>query len=138
MELSFGSPTKVGMQALMSIQPSRNRVVRDPARVRWESQPWRRQLRNPEEFETPVSRSALVKALQDEQLEVDAEVARFAGASEDADCISIAQVVRFAELLTRRMTLADADDQVLQLAHLRRNTEDLAERMIEWANLGRL
>ncbi|NTX09264.1 hypothetical protein HUA76_00595 [Myxococcus sp. CA056] len=138
MELSFWSPARPGMQGMMSAQPMRNRVLRDPVRVRWESQPWRRQLRNPEEFETPVSRSALVKALLDEQLEVDAEVARFAGAAEDADCISIAQVVRFADLLMRRMTLAESDDQMLQLAHLRRNAEDLAERMTEWANIGRL
>ncbi|WP_205522664.1 hypothetical protein [Myxococcus eversor] len=138
MELSFWSPAGSGMQGMMGTQPMRNRVFRDPVRVRWESQPWRRQLRNPEEFETPVSRSALVKALQDEHLDVDAEVARFAGVGEDADCISIAQVVRFADLLVRRMTLAESDDQMLQLAHLRRNAEDLAERMIEWANIGRL
>ncbi|MCE9669230.1 hypothetical protein LY474_15575 [Myxococcus stipitatus] len=138
MNLDFGTPAFTGMQARVNTPPRWNRVSRDPARVRWEAQPWRRQLRDPQEFETPVSRTALVKALVDEGLEVDAEVARFAGLAEDTDCISIAQVVRFSDLLTRRMTLAESDDQLLQLAHLRRNTQDLAERMIDWANSGRL
>ncbi|QSQ10853.1 hypothetical protein [Myxococcus landrumensis] len=138
MELSFWSPGSSGMQGRMSTVPMRSRVVRDPARVRWESQPWRRQLRNPDGFEARVSRAQLVAMLLAENLDVDAEVARFAGASEDAEHLTILQVLRFADLLTRRMHLAESDDQMLQLAHLRRNTEDLAERMIEWTNQDRL
>ncbi|MCP3144269.1 hypothetical protein LXT23_43825 [Pyxidicoccus sp. QH1ED-7-1] len=85
-----------------------------------------------------MSRGALVQALVAEGLMVDAELARFAGAAEDRDCISIAQVVRFADTVALRMVLARTDDQVLQLAHLRRNAEELAGRMIDWANAGRL
>lgn len=138
MELNVWTPVLTGMQRMKAMQPPTHRVLRDPARTRWEAQSWRRQLRNPGEYETPVSRGALVRALVAEGFAVDAEVARFAGASEDRDCISIAQVVRFADTLALRMVLARTDDQVLQLAHLRRNAEELAERMIEWANAGRL
>ncbi|WP_426749134.1 hypothetical protein [Myxococcus sp. Y35] len=111
---------------------------RDASLTRWESQPWRRQLRDAAEYERPVARDALVQALMAEGLTMDADAARFAGTSEDRDCISIAQVLRFADSLALRMALACTDDHVLQLAHLRRNAEDLAERMIEWANAGRL
>ncbi len=111
---------------------------RDASLTRWESQPWRRQLRDPAEYELPVARAALVQSLMAEGLTVDADAARFAGTGEDRDFISIAQVLRFADSLALRMALACTDDHVLQLAHLRRNAEDLAERMIEWANAGRL
>lgn len=139
MEMNVWTPALAGMQGMKGAQlPPTRRVPRDPARTRWEAQSWRRQLRNPGEYETPVARGALVQALVAEGHAVDAEVARFAGAAEDKDCISIAQVVRFADTLALRMALARTDDQVLQLAHLRRNAEELAERMIEWANAGRL
>ncbi|MFP2933797.1 hypothetical protein ACLESO_53425 [Pyxidicoccus sp. 3LG] len=128
----------LGVAGKQLARPQMQRVSRDPARTRWEAQPWKRQLRNPAEYEHPVSRGALVQALGAEGLTVDAELARFAGATEDRDCISIAQVVRFADTLALRMALAHTDDQVLQLAHLRRNAEELAERMIDWANAGRL
>lgn len=138
MEMNIWSPAVAGMQGLKGTPSLTQRVLRDPARARWEARSWRRQLRNPGEYETPVARGALVRALVDEGLPVDAEVARYAGATEDRDCISIAQVVRFADTLALRMVLARTDDEVLQLAHLRRNAEELAERMIEWANAGRL
>ncbi|WP_246357729.1 hypothetical protein [Pyxidicoccus fallax] len=138
MEMNVWTPAVAGMQQLGGTHSLTQRVSRDPARMRWEAQPWKRQLRNPEEYEHPVAREALVQALMVEGHTVDAEVARFAGASEDRVCISIAQVVRFADTLALRMALARTDDQVLQLAHLRRNAEELAERMIDWANAGRL
>jgi hypothetical protein len=138
MEMNVWTPTLTGMKGLGGAPTLTQRVLRDSARARWEAQPWKRQLRKPEEYETPVARGALAQALVAEGLPVDAEVARFAGAAEDRDCISIAQVVRFADMLALRMTLARTDDQVLQLAHLRRNAEELAERMIDWANAGRL
>ncbi|WP_338870281.1 hypothetical protein [Myxococcus stipitatus] len=138
MELNFWSPGSSGVQGRMSTVPMRSRVVRDPACVRWEAMRWRRQLRNPDGFEARVSRAQLVAMLLAENMDVDAEVARFAGAADDAENITILQVLRFADLLTRRMHLAGSDDQLLQLAHLRRNTEDLAERMIEWTNQDRL
>lgn len=138
MEMNVWTPALAGMQGMRAVHSLTQRVSRDPARRRWEAQPWKRQLRDPEEYENPVARDALVQALMAEGHAVDAEVARFAGAAEDQACISIAQVVRFADTLALRMALARTDDQVLQLAHLRRNAEELAERMIEWANAGRL
>lgn len=138
MEMNVWTPGLTGMQGTGGVPTLTQRVLRDSARARWEAKPWKAQLRKPEEYETPVARDALVQALVAEGLTVDAEVARFAGAVEDGDCISIAQVVRFADTVALRMALARTDDQVLQLAHLRRNAEELAERMIDWANAGRL
>ena len=138
MEMNVWTPGLTGMQGTGGAPTLTQRVLRDPARVRWEAKTWKRQLRRPEEYETPVARGALVQALVAEGHAVDAEVARFAGAAEDGDCISIAQVVRFADTLSLRIALARTDDEVLQLAHLRRNAEELAERMIDWANAGRL
>ncbi|WP_240359057.1 hypothetical protein [Pyxidicoccus trucidator] len=138
MEMNIWSPGLAGMQGMRSTPSRTQRALRDPARTRWEAQSWRRQLRDPGEYETPVARGALVQALVAEGLTVDAEVARYAGTSEDKDIISVAQVVRFADTLALRMALARTDDEVLQLAHLRRNAVELAERMIEWANAGRL
>ena len=138
MEMNVWTPALTGMQGIGGVRSLTQRVSRDPARARWEAQPWKRQLQDPGEYENPVARDALVKALLAEGHTVDAEVARFAGTAEDRVCISIAQVVRFADTLALRMALARTDDQVLQLAHLRRNAEELAERMIDWANAGRL
>jgi len=134
MEMNVWSPALAGMQGMKGASRLTRQVQRDPARAR----PWRRQLRNPGEYETPVARAVLVQALVAEGLPVDAEVARYAGTAEDRDCISIAQVVRFADALALRVALARTDDEMLQLVHLLRNTEELAERMIEWANAGRL
>ncbi len=138
MEMNVWTPATAGMQGPGGGLTLANRASRDLARARWEAQPWRSQLSNPAEYEHPVGRGALVKALVAEGLGVEAELARFAGVPEDTDCISIAQVVRFADSLARRIALARTDDEVLQLAYLRRNAEDLAERMIDWANAGRL
>lgn len=138
MEMAMWMPVVVGVQDRLGGEPRSTWVAVDPARARWEAQPWKRQLRNPAEYEHPVARQALVEGLVAEGHTVDAEVARFAGVMEDRFYISIAQVVRFADGLTRRLARARSDDEVLQLAHLRRNAEDLAERMIEWANAGRL
>ncbi|NRD51032.1 hypothetical protein HRD50_41700, partial [Corallococcus exiguus] len=65
-------------------------------------------------------------------------VAGFVGALEDRASLSIGQVLRFVDGVRVRMALACTDDEVLQLAYLRRNAEELAERMIDWANTGRL
>ncbi|WP_233595934.1 MULTISPECIES: hypothetical protein [Corallococcus] len=110
----------------------------DAARVLWEAQPWRRQLQDPRHHEYRVARSALVEALLAEGASVEADVARFAGTREDRGGLSIGQVVRFADGLRVRMAQATTDDEVLQLAYLRRNAEELVERMIDWANAGRL
>lgn len=110
----------------------------DAARARWEAQPWRRQLQDPRDHEHRVARPALVEALLEEGYGVEADVARFAGALEDRGALSIGLVVRFADGLRVRMAQATTDDEVLQLAYLRRNAEELAERMIDWANAGRL
>ncbi|MCY1036248.1 MULTISPECIES: hypothetical protein [Corallococcus] len=110
----------------------------DAARTGWEAQPWRRQLQDPRGHEHRVARAALVEALLAEGFGVEADVARFAGALEDRGALSIGQVVRFADGLRVRMAQATTDDEVLQLAYLRRNAEELAERMIDWANAGRL
>ncbi|NVJ17590.1 hypothetical protein HV826_25995 [Myxococcus sp. AM010] len=137
MEMNVSRPVLAGgFWKKQRTQPVKR--AKDASLVRWESQPWRRQLRDAAEYERPVARAALVQALLAEGLTMDADAARFAGASEDRDCISIAQVLRFADTLVLRMALACTDDHVLQLAHLRRDAEDLAERMIEWANAGRL
>ncbi|WP_208723226.1 hypothetical protein, partial [Corallococcus llansteffanensis] len=106
----------------------------DAARARWEAQPWRRQLQEAREHERRVGRAALVEALLSEGHEVEADVARFAGAQEDRGALSIGQVVRFADGLRARLGQARTDDELLQLAYLRRNAEELAERMIDWAN----
>ncbi|RKH34613.1 hypothetical protein D7X12_34870 [Corallococcus sicarius] len=110
----------------------------DAARARWEAQPWRRQLQEAREHERRVARAALVEALLAEGHTVEADVAGFAGAQEDRGALSIGQVVRFAEGLRARLGQARTDDELLQLAYLRRNAEELAERMIDWANAGRL
>ncbi|WP_244238528.1 hypothetical protein [Corallococcus terminator] len=110
----------------------------DSARERWEAQPWRRQLQDPRDHEHRVARPALVESLLAEGFAVEADVARFAGMLEDRGALSIGQVVRFADGLRVRMAQATTDDEVLQLAYLRRNAEELAERMIDWANAGRL
>ncbi|WP_375756624.1 hypothetical protein [Corallococcus exercitus] len=110
----------------------------DPGGARWESQPWRRQLQDARSREHRVPRAALVAALLAEGCAVEADVARFAGALEDRASLSIGQVLRFADSVRVRMALACTDDEVLQLAYLRRNAEELAERMIDWANTGRL
>ena len=137
MELNVSRPVFAkGFWTRAQRKPAQAR--KDASLTRWESQPWRRQLRDAAEYEHPVARSALVQALMAEGLMMDADAARFAGASEDRDCISIAQVLRFADTLALRMVMACTDDHVLQLAHLRRDAEALAERMIEWANAGRL
>ncbi|RJS17435.1 hypothetical protein DRW03_28260 [Corallococcus sp. H22C18031201] len=138
MEMALWMPGEKGAPRLGGADTRSTWVAKDPARLRWEAQPWKRQLRHPAEYEHPVARQALVEALVTEGHGVDAEVARFAGVLEDRFYVSIAQVVRFADGLTRRLALARTDDEVLQLAHLRRNAEELAERMIEWANAGRL
>ncbi|WP_244222292.1 hypothetical protein [Corallococcus exercitus] len=109
-----------------------------PIGGRWEAQPWRRQLQDARSREHRVARSALVAALLAEGCAVEADVARFAGALEDRASLSIGQVLRFADSVRVRMALACTDDEVLQLAYLRRNAEELAERMIDWANTGRL
>lgn len=138
MELNVWTPALAGMQGTVAGLSLANRVSRDLARARWEAQPWRSQLKDAAAYERAVARGALVQSLQEEGLAVEAEVARFAGTREDADCISVAQVVRFADALARRMVLARTDDEVLQLARLRRDAEDLAERLIDRANAGRL
>ncbi|WP_223642443.1 hypothetical protein [Corallococcus sp. EGB] len=106
--------------------------------ARWRAQPRRLQLRDTREREHRVTRSALVAALLAEGCSAEAEVAGFAGALEDQVSLSIEQVLRFVDSLRVRMALAHTDDEVLQLAYLRRNAEELAERMIDWANTGRL
>ncbi|GMU02856.1 hypothetical protein KH5H1_69760 [Corallococcus caeni] len=106
--------------------------------ARWEAQPWRRQLQDGRSREHRVPRSALVAALLAEGCAVEADVARFAGVLEDRASLSIGQVLRFVDSVRVRMALACTDDEVLQLAYLRRNAEELAERMIDWANTGRL
>ncbi|RKG61534.1 hypothetical protein D7V80_34155 [Corallococcus sp. CA054B] len=104
----------------------------------WEAQPWRLQLQDARAREHRVARSVLVAALLAEGFTAEAEVAGFAGALEDRASLSIGQVLRFVDGLRVRMALACTDDEVLQLAYLRRNAEELAERMIDWANAGRL
>ncbi|HZI12635.1 MAG TPA: hypothetical protein VE153_19790 [Myxococcus sp.] len=139
MERNVWTPALAGMpQGHVAGLTLANRATRNGARARWEAQSWRSQLRDPAEYERTVARGALVLALLAEGLTVEAEVARFAGTQEEAGCISIAQVVRFADALVQRMVLARTDDAVLQLAHLCRDAESLAERMIDWANAGRL
>lgn len=104
----------------------------------WEAQPWRLQLQDTRTREQRVARSAWVAALMAEGCEAEAEVAGFAGALEDRASLSIGQVLRFVDSVRVRMALACTDDEVLQLAYLRRDAEELAERMIDWANAGRL
>ena len=110
----------------------------DVAHTRWEAQPWRRRLQQVREHERRVARAALVEALLAEGHAAEADVAGFAGAQEDRSALSIGQVVRFADGLKARLGQARTDDELLQLAYLRRNAEELAERMIDWAHTGRL
>ncbi|RKI49472.1 hypothetical protein D7X55_35750 [Corallococcus sp. AB049A] len=105
--------------------------------ARWDA---RRQgpLHDPRAREHRVSRSALVAALLAEGCAAEAEVAGFAASLEDPASLSIGQVLRFVDGLRVRMALARTDDEVLQLACLRRDAEELAERMMDWAHTGRL
>ncbi|MBZ4331991.1 hypothetical protein NR800_33450 [Corallococcus interemptor] len=122
---------------------SRTQGGREPAEnvegeARWEAQPWRLQLQDARAHEHRVARPVLVAALLAEGFTAEAEVAGFAGALEDRASLSIGQVLRFVDSLRVRLALARTDDEVLQLAYLRRHAEELAERMIDWANTGRL
>jgi hypothetical protein len=120
------------MESRTQLEPA---PVADPGpAARWEA---RRQPQDPRAREHRVSRSALVAALLAEGCAAEAEVAGFA-ALEDPASLSIGQVLRFVDGLRVRMALADSDDEVLQLACLRRDAEELAERMMDWANTGRL
>ncbi|MBN9688122.1 MULTISPECIES: hypothetical protein [unclassified Corallococcus] len=127
------------MRAMESrTQGGRERVESVEGAARWEAQPWRLQLQDARAHEQRVARPVLVAALLAEGCTAEAEVAGFAGALEDRASLSIGQVLRFVDSLRVRMSLARTDDEVLQLAYLRRNAEELAERMIDWANTGRL
>ncbi len=106
--------------------------------ARWKAQPWRRQRQGARAREHRVARSALAAALLAEGFTAEAEVAGFAGALEDPGALSIEQVLRFVDGLRVRMALAHTDDEVLQLACLRRDAEELAKRMMAWARAGRL
>jgi hypothetical protein len=110
----------------------------DAVRAHWEAQPWRRQLQDLRAYERRVPRAALVEALLAEGCSVEADVARFAGSGEERETLGIGQVMRYAASLRERMTRAGSDDEMLQLSYLRHHAEQLAERMIDWANTGHL
>ena len=78
MEMAMWTPVAMSMPEALGVETRSTRVAKDPARTRWESQPWRRQLASPAEYEHPVARQALVEGLLAEGHTVDAEVARFA------------------------------------------------------------
>jgi hypothetical protein len=116
-------------------------VVTEGGENAWSNQPWRRQLRVREDYERQVDRERLLGELLREGHSTDAELVWLAGGIQAAAfprSLSIHQVVRFAEGLSERLVRARNDDELLQLALLRRHAEDLARRMIDWANSGQL
>lgn len=107
----------------------------------WSGQVWRRNLRNPRDYDRQVDRDPLVSRLLMAGHTTDAELAWLASGIHAAafpSTLSIRQVVQFAESLNERIRHSRSDDELLQLVHLRRNAEDLAWRMLEWANRGQL
>jgi hypothetical protein len=116
-------------------------IVADGREQSWGHQHWRRQLRVGDDYVRQVDREQLVGELLREGHTTDAELVWLAGGIQAAafpHWLSIQQVVRFAESLGERLGRARTDDEMLQLALLRRHAENLAWRMIDWANCGRL
>jgi hypothetical protein len=132
------------LEAMWELAENETRVadmLPDEEQDAWYLLPWRRQLLRPEDYNRRVDREELVAQLLREGFTTDAELARLAGGLKAAAfplTLSIRQVVQFSETLTERLANARTEDEALQLVHLRRNTEDLARRMISWANDGRL
>lgn len=123
-ELGWGAPT----------------VYRDAAWARWQTQPWRRQLRRPEDYTRKLDRKALVERLVRENLTPAAELAWLAGgieAESSPEHLTIQQVVRFADLLLERVASA-RPDELIQATYVQRNAVGLANRMIDQVNAGRL
>jgi hypothetical protein len=109
----------------------------DAGEDKWSTQPWRRQLRCAADYDRQVDREHLVSELLREGHTKDAELVWLAGGIQAAAfprSLSIHQVERFSESLVERLARARTDEEILQLVHLRRNAEELARRMINWAN----
>jgi len=107
----------------------------------WSTQHWRGQLQARERYERQMDREQLVAKLLLETHATDAELVWLAGGIQAAAfprSLSIRQVVHFAESLSGRLAQARTEDEMLQLALLRRHAESLARRMIDWTNCGQL
>jgi hypothetical protein len=115
--------------------------VMDGSGGTWSHPHWRRQLRVSADFERQVDREQVVGKLLREGHSTNAEWVWLAGGIQAAAfprSLSIRQVVHFAESLGERLSRARTDDEMLQVALLRRHAEGLAWRMIDWANRGTL
>ncbi|MDY7226839.1 hypothetical protein [Hyalangium rubrum] len=135
------APALAPMWEILEAETRGSEAGRDEKVDGWSGQPWRRQLKNPRDYERQVARDPLVGRLLCEGHATDAEMAWLAGgiqAAASPRTLSIRQVVVFAEGLNGRIARARSDDELLQLVYLRRNAEDLAWRMLDWANSGRL
>jgi hypothetical protein len=107
----------------------------------WSHPHWRRQLKAGADFERQVEREQVVNKLLREGHSTNAEQVWLAGGIDAAafpHSLSIRQVVRFAEALGERLSRARTDDEMLQVALLRRHAEGLAWQLIDWANRGQL
>ncbi|HLL04871.1 MAG TPA: hypothetical protein VK539_30070 [Myxococcaceae bacterium] len=135
------APALAGM---WEVAESETRVVGmmgDGSADPWSTQHWRGQLQSRESYERQVDREQLVGKLLREGHSTDAELVWLAGGIQAAAfprSLSIRQVVHFSERLSERLAKARTDDEMLQLALLRRHAEGLARRMIDWANRGQL
>jgi hypothetical protein len=116
-------------------------MMGDGSEETWSTQHWRGQLQEREAYHRQVDREQLVGRLLREGHTTDAELVWLAGGIQAAAfprSLSIHQVVSFADSLSERLARARTDDEMLQLALLRRHAEGLARRMIDWANRGQL
>ncbi|HEX8704069.1 MAG TPA: hypothetical protein VF815_34875 [Myxococcaceae bacterium] len=107
----------------------------------WSHPHWRRQLKVSGDFDRQVDREQVVNRLLREGHSTNAELVWLAGGIHAAafpGSLSIRQVVRFAESLGERLARARTDDELLQVALLRRHAEGLAWRMVDWSNRGEL
>lgn len=115
--------------------------VVDGSTERWSHPHWLRQLRTSGDFERQVDRERVVNRLLREGHSTNAEQVWLAGGIDAAAfprSLSIRQVVRFAEALGERLSRARTDEEMLQVALLRRHAEGLAWQLIDWANRGQL
>jgi len=116
-------------------------MVTDGSADPWSHLHWRRQLRVGGDFERQVDREQVVGRLLREGHSTNAEQVWLAGGIQAAafpGSLSIGQVVRFAESLSERLARARTNDEMLQVALLRRHAEGLAWQLIDWSNRGEL
>jgi hypothetical protein len=115
-------------------------VYRDAAWARWQEQPWRHQLRRPEDYLRRLDRATLVRRLMREGMAPAAELACLAAGiatHSSTEHLTIQQVVNFAESRMENVATASPEERV-RATYLQRCAVDLANRMIDWVNAGRL